>query len=297
MSNQINYTGRSRYVPLASIVADDSFNIRKTLNNIEELAASIKELGQTTPVLLTEDNKLVWGFRRLAALKLIAGDDGDATVLADIVSESDANRLTLLNVQENVSRENLTLSEEYEAVARLSKFMTKVEICEALGVTKTWISQRLKLGDLSDSLREAVDNGLSTRAAASINLLPEEQQDDMIERSYGMPVSTVAEEVQRALDVSAAFDSDPVDEGLDDIELLDDDDEPEAIDDDEGIDEPPADDSDNRLYCWLKDAIHEDSLVALEALRGKINKLGWADDLVALLETNIDIGDADDDED
>lgn len=288
----IQYTERAALRKLSDIAADDNFNIRKKLNGLEELAASIKELGQTTPVLITEDNKLVWGFRRFAAMNLL---DSDGDILCDVVSETDANRLILLNVQENVSREQLTLSEEYEAVARLSTFMSKEQICETLGVTKTWVSQRLKLGELSDELREAVDNGLSTRAAASINLLPEDQQSDMIEEAYGMPVSQVAERVQNALDVSSAFDTDPSDSD-DDIELLelDDDVSVEPVEDD--IEELPEEEAaDNRLYEWLKSAISDDSMVALEALRSKINRLGWADELVAILETNIDVEDDDED--
>lgn len=290
----IQYKERAVALPLSDITADKNFNIRKKLNGLEELAASIKELGQTTPVLVTEDNKLVWGFRRFAAMNLI---DPEGKILCDVVSETDANRLILLNVQENVSREQLTLSEEYEAVARLSTFMSKDQICETLGVTKTWVSQRLKLGELSEELREAVDNGLSTRAAASINLLPEDQQSDMIEEAYGMPVSQVAERVQKALDISSAFDADPSEsDDDDDIELieLEDDDDVGPVDD---IQELPEEVVDNRLYLWLKSAVSDDSLVALEALRSKINRLGWADELVAILETNIDVGEEDDEED
>lgn len=290
----IQYTERAATRKLSDITADKEFNIRKKLNGLEELASSIKELGQTTPVLVTEDNKLVWGFRRFAALQLL---DPDGEILCDVVSETDANRLILLNVQENVSREQLTLSEEYEAVARLSTFMSKEQICETLGVTKTWVSQRLKLGELSDELREAVDNGLSTRAAASINLLPEDQQSGMIEEAYGMPVSQVAERVQNALDVSSAFDTDPS-ESDDDIELLelDDDETVEPVEDD--IEELPEEDAvDNRLYEWLKSAVSDDSMVALEAIRSKINRLGWADELVAILETNIDVSEEDGEED
>ena len=179
---------------------------------------------------------LVYGFRRFSAIKELNDSGVETPIIADVIDSSDANKLILLNVQENVSREQLTLSEEYNAVLKLSKFMTNAEIQDALGVTKTWITQRLKLGDLSDLLREAVDEGLSVRAAQAVQLLPDELHEEYASRAAGQSVSTVNDLVQSRLDELAGIDPTPTD-GDDDIELLDDDDDLEPLDesDDEEV--------------------------------------------------------------
>jgi hypothetical protein len=111
--------------------------------------------------------------------------------------------------------------------------MTKEEIADALGVTKTWITTRMKLGDLSPVLLEAVDEGLSTRAAQAINLLPEELHEEYSARAVGQSVSTVSDMVQARLDEINGIDPNPAEDDAD-VELLDDgDDDLEPLDEDE----------------------------------------------------------------
>ena len=225
-TTQINFQQRGLTLNVGDIVSDTDFNTRKTYNNLEELAESILNLGQTTACGVIKKGKkynLIWGFRRMAAIQALVDAGHDVKVLVDVVKESDANKLVLLNVQENVSREQLTLVEEFEACKRLSTFMTKEEICSALGVTKTWVTQRLRLDELSTILLESVDEGLSPRAAQAIQLLPEELHEEFASRALGQSVSSVTDMVQSRLDQIAGLDPEPADS--DDIELLDDDDD------------------------------------------------------------------------
>ena len=43
--------------------------IRKELRDIDDLAESIKEIGLIQPIILTKDNELIAGHRRLLACK------------------------------------------------------------------------------------------------------------------------------------------------------------------------------------------------------------------------------------
>jgi ParB/RepB/Spo0J family partition protein len=260
---KINFTERSKSLKLSQIVADTEFNTRKTYNNLEELSESILTLGQTTPVGVTKNGKkfnLVYGFRRFNAIKALNEAGHEVEILADVVDSDDANQLILLNVQENVSREQLSLSEEYEAVAKLSTFMSRPEIQEALGVTKTWITQRLKLGELSEILRDAVDEGLSVRAAQAIQLLPEELHEEFASRSAGQSVSTVSDMVQSRLDEINGIDPEPTDDSGD-IELLDDDEDLAPLDEELDVpDDLENTDGSNPLksYCEEMLALVED---------------------------------------
>lgn len=278
MDNKINYTQRSVMLDIASIKIDDGFNTRKKIQNLDELSESIKVLGQTTAVGVTDNEdgtySLVWGFRRVNAIKALNDAGVETPVLADII-KGNHNQLVLLNVQENVSREQLTMSEEYEACAKLSKFMTKSEICEALGVTPTWVTQRMKLGELSPVLMEAIDEGLSTRAANAINLLPVELHEEFAARAAGQSVSTVTDMVQERLDRIAGLDRDPAsDEDIEDIELLDDDDDLEPLDEESDDDEIAEDDDDavNPLKAFFEQklAAYDDALSVADKERASL---------------------------
>jgi|11_taG_2_1085331.scaffolds.fasta_scaffold15713_1 ParB/RepB/Spo0J family partition protein len=241
-STQITFQSRGLSIDITDVKVDTEFNTRKSYNNLEELSESILNLGQTTACGVIKKGKkynLIWGFRRLAALQLLVDAGHDVEVLVDVVKETDANKLVLLNVQENVSRDQLSLVEEFEACKRLSAFMTKEEICSALGVTKTWVTQRLRLDELSTILLGAVDDGLSPRAAQAIQLLPEELHEEFSSRALGQSVSSVTDMVQSRLDQIAGLDPEPVDS--DDIELLEDDDDLVPLDEDDDEATVPSD--------------------------------------------------------
>lgn len=311
-STQVNYLERGVTLNIATITADAEFNTRKAVASIEELAESIKNLGQTTAVGVTkvddENYSLVYGFRRYAAISLLNESGVETPILADVIEAGDENKIILLNIQENVSREQLSLSEEYEAVKKLANFMTNVEIQEALGVTKTWITQRLKLGELSAVLRESVDEGLSVRAAQAINLLPEEMHEEYASRAAGQSVSNVSDLVQGRLDEINGIDPTPA-EGDDDIELLDDDDDLAPLDEDEDDLAEPVDDEpkSNRLKTLLAEVLDvaediderkEHYAIMLESIRW--NQVTDSDKLADLISylfmEEDDEADAEDDE-
>jgi len=91
---------------------------RRRFEGLEELAQSLRDEGQLTPVLLRPDGdgyKLVSGERRWRAAKLA----GLKTLRAEVreLTDEDAYRLSLI---ENVVRASLTPIEEAEAFRKLT---------------------------------------------------------------------------------------------------------------------------------------------------------------------------------
>jgi ParB/RepB/Spo0J family partition protein len=281
LTTKITWEARGIELDPAHVTASSEFNSRKKINGIEDLAESILALGQTTPVGVVQNGDaydLVYGFRRFNAIQHLIEAGHDIKLLADVVSTENLNDLVLLNVQENVSREQLTLTEEYEAVAKLTAFMTRDQIMETLGVTKTWITQRLKIGELSDILREAVDDGLSVRAAQTLQLLPEELHEEYASRAVGQSVSTVADMVQSRINEREGLDPEPTDDDSD-IELLDDDEDLQPLEEDDlPTDEDDDDGAPNPLEAYitsLVDAVEDEDEDRKEKMQILIASIRW----------------------
>ena len=115
-------------LPLKSIIADKSFNVRKNLagvanadprgesdndTTIERLAADIRRDGLINPLIVRVDENgkylLIAGFRRYAALALLAKEDPAKYASAEVrVHSGDLKEAYFLNIVENTARNNLT---------------------------------------------------------------------------------------------------------------------------------------------------------------------------------------------
>jgi site-specific DNA-methyltransferase (adenine-specific) len=89
--------------------------IRKEYGDLEALASSIGRHGQLQPIVLTDDNLLVAGERRLEAVKLIGQEHIDAVFRAEL-SET---QLKELELEENIRRKDFTWPEEVTALSDL----------------------------------------------------------------------------------------------------------------------------------------------------------------------------------
>ena len=89
--------------------------VRKEYGDLEALANSIGRHGQLQPIVLTDDNLLVAGERRLEAVKLIGQDTIDAVFRAEL----DATQLKELELEENIRRKDFTWPEEVTALSDL----------------------------------------------------------------------------------------------------------------------------------------------------------------------------------
>ncbi len=105
------------HLPLTELLEDEA-NVRSKLTGIDELAESLKTLGQLQPILVTKiadttpRYKMIAGHRRLAAARL-AG----LTTLAAIVTDSESSRAVQL--VENIQREDLPALDVADALRHM----------------------------------------------------------------------------------------------------------------------------------------------------------------------------------
>jgi len=152
-----------REIPLADIDIDPNQPRRVFQSEgLKELAASIKEHGILTPVLVRIGEhgtfQLVAGERRVRAAKL-AG----LSLIPAVVDSSGADEGTTLTKQlvENVQREDLTSMERAIAVGQLrDAYGWSIRtIAEKLGVSKGFVQRSLEILNLPDDLQAALIAG------------------------------------------------------------------------------------------------------------------------------------------
>ena len=107
--------------PSEVIIPKDRPRYRVDITNVEELALSIQQHGQLQPIVITRNNELVVGGRRLAACTLYNMD-----ILARYIDEIDPVKLRELEIEENIQREDFTAAEHCIAVKELHTL--KVEL-------------------------------------------------------------------------------------------------------------------------------------------------------------------------
>lgn len=162
-------------LPVNQIEADED-NIREVLTGqpIDELAASIEQLGQLQPITVYEigpDRYRVWmGHRRHAALQRLQERGTGAWVYArvQIVDPplDNLNRLDKMTA-ENLQRQQLNPIEEARLYQRyIAEGLTQTQICDRLSVGKSRVSSYLTLLDLSFSMQRAVAAGQTTVSSA-----------------------------------------------------------------------------------------------------------------------------------
>ena len=182
---------------LNTIQTDGIINCRKDLQ-VDDLKSSIQAVGMQTPVGVSVSGTapvLVYGFRRLEAMRQL----GAEYISARIIEDSDQSYLYLLNLQENVTRKNLSPIEEAEAIQRLLDMgKTSDDFAPALGWSKTLITQRLSLLDLSDRVQEALhEDNLSVRQAKVIDSADPEYQENLIELAReGATINAIKSELE-----------------------------------------------------------------------------------------------------
>lgn len=127
---------------------------------LEELADSIRAQGIIQPVVVrpTDDNafELIAGERRWRAAQM-AGLDEIPAVVRDVPDQA-AVAMALI---ENIQRENLNPIEEANALQRLiHEFgMTHQEASQAVGRSRTSVTNLLRLLTLDEKVRRFVENG------------------------------------------------------------------------------------------------------------------------------------------
>lgn len=100
-----------------------SDRIRKDFGNIQELAEDIKENGLINPPVVTPDNELIAGERRLKACKSL----GYQQIEVRVMSVKDSEHQLQIEISENENRKDFTFTERMDWVKR----MERIEIIKA----------------------------------------------------------------------------------------------------------------------------------------------------------------------
>ncbi|KAF0162986.1 MAG: plasmid replication/partition protein [Rhodocyclaceae bacterium] len=131
-------------------------------NSIHELAEDIQARGLLQPVLLNPRGDrftLIAGERRVRACNLAGLSDIPALITK--ASEADA---LLMQLAENVQRENLELQDEVNAIRLLHDNLKSVQaVAETVKKSSAWVSKRLALShpDFSHKARNLMERGVT----------------------------------------------------------------------------------------------------------------------------------------
>ncbi|OUR70999.1 chromosome partitioning protein ParB [Methylophaga sp. 42_8_T64] len=171
--------------------------------SLDELAASIKAQGLIQPIVVRPINdghyEIIAGERRWRASKLAGLDVVPALVRE--VSDRSAIAMALI---ENIQRENLNPLEEANALHRLREefSMTHQEAAEAVGRSRTAVSNLLRLRNLNEDVKRLVENcDLEMGHARALLALEGEQQslvaNNIVEK--GLSVRETEQLIRRLL--------------------------------------------------------------------------------------------------
>ena len=162
---------------------------------LESMAASIKALGQKTPILVRKTDsgyELIAGERRWRAMQSIQEENIEAIVMEATDKES-----ALIAIVENVQREQLNVIEEAEALQKLNvEFeMTHDEISKYTGRSRPHVSNILRLNDLADFIKSKLAEGVIEMGhARAILTLEPNDQDIVIKKAINKKLSVRAVE-------------------------------------------------------------------------------------------------------
>ncbi|MDL2280473.1 nucleoid occlusion protein [Selenomonadales bacterium OttesenSCG-928-I06] len=162
---------------LTSAIVPNPFQPRKvfTDENLQELAASIKEFGILQPLIVRKHGtayQLIAGERRLRAAT-IAG----LSLVPVIVKDINEQEMAEIAMIENLQREDLNYWEEAEGLLKLTETFnfTQEQLAKRIGRNQSTIANKLRLLKLAPKVKsELYNNNLSERHARALLKLNDE---------------------------------------------------------------------------------------------------------------------------
>jgi ParB/RepB/Spo0J family partition protein len=177
---------------------DVGANVRVDPGELDELAASITELGVLQPVKVTPmangRYRLLWGQRRVLASR----QAGKATVPAIVDVEDDqladpGARRSIEQLAENLQRKDLNPIEEAVALREVldsDKKLTQAALATRLGRSAPWLANTLGLLKAQPMVQAAVRDGtLSAAHAKALVGLPADEVKRLAERAIAGQLS------------------------------------------------------------------------------------------------------------
>jgi ParB/RepB/Spo0J family partition protein len=165
-------------IPLSDILVDEDFNCRGYINPMDviDLSRDVKEKGLHTPVFLEPWDKvpgkkfrLVAGYRRYKAHMLNEQDEkyqetrGDKahTIRALIKSGLSDIDARIMNLSENLHRQNLNMKQEAHALESFKNFgWSEVDAANKLKMSRGWVQVRYMLLELPDDIQNEAAAGM-----------------------------------------------------------------------------------------------------------------------------------------
>lgn len=151
-------------IPVAAVTPNSAQPRRKFREEVlAEMAESIKKHGLLQPISVRKKAngryELIAGEQRLRAVKL-AGLSTVSAVILDVTPEESAE----LALIENLQRSDLNVMEEARAYASLmkSRGCTQEELAKALGKTRSYIANIVRLVGFSQNIQQLLIDGKAT---------------------------------------------------------------------------------------------------------------------------------------
>jgi len=168
-------------VKINEIIVSSARKRQLVAEKVQELAESIKELGLLQPIVVTKDKKLIAGFHRLEACKLLGWQE-----IYCIIREYDELEAELAEIDENLIRAELTVLERAEHLRR------RKEIYEAKHpeARRPQGGRRPKNSEIISPFSEATATklGVSPRTIQQEVQIAEKLADDVKEAIRGTPL-------------------------------------------------------------------------------------------------------------
>lgn len=163
-------------ISMDEILFDEDFNCRGHIvpRDVIELSKDIEANGLIQPVSVVpltgyrlnanpgKKYLLIAGYRRFTAFKILKRETIAAILRTDMGNESDAR---FFNLSENIQREQLTIKQEADAIAKLVRLgVTEAEAMKRLGKARGWVQVRFMIVKLPEVVQQEIGAGWLTQS-------------------------------------------------------------------------------------------------------------------------------------
>lgn len=164
-------------IPLDELIAD-KHQVRRQFDDdaLQQLADSIREHGVIQPIVVrppadgepsqVRPYEIIAGERRYRAARIAGLTMIPAVIRADLVGQD----ISVLQILENLQREDLSLPETAAGVAKLVEKIGNAEAAKQLGKSESWVSKHAGIVNLPDGIRTLVDDGKIESAEIALDL-------------------------------------------------------------------------------------------------------------------------------